>query len=199
MKYSAQNSVFLALSVCLGVAASVQAGDEAYTWSDGAPGYSGTIVLDSDSSAGGSLADIVSISVSTPGGSETLTQANIGSVYINNNSTPFTWDASQITSMWIAWYTTPVPVIADGVAGVGEQYEGANANFEFYDNPAGTNLDYASPLNTDKTGTWLAAGPVPDGGSTSLLLGVALTGLGLCRCPPERMQFKKSGRRKRLI
>jgi len=64
---------------------------------------------------------------------------------------------------------------------VGEQYSGFNANFEFYDNPSGTNLDYASPLDPDHTGTWLAAGPVPDAGSTSLLLGVALMGLSLCR------------------
>jgi hypothetical protein len=184
MKNSPQYSLLLALALGLGAAASVHATDEAYKWSLGAPGYSGTIILDSDSSSGGSLADIVSISVSTPGGSETLTQANIGSVYINNFDTPFTWNPSQITSMWIAWYTTANPVIADGVAGVGEQYAGENANFEFYDPAGAIYQDYASPLNTDTTGTWLASGPVssvPDAGSTSLLLGVALTGLGFCR------------------
>src|ERR1035441_8696392 len=98
-----KKSALLALSVSLGAAASVPAADQTYVWSDGAPGYSGTIVLDSNSSTSGSDADIVSITVNTPGGSETLNQANIGSVYINNVGTPFTWNPSQITSMWIAW------------------------------------------------------------------------------------------------
>jgi hypothetical protein len=181
-----KNSILLALSVSLGVAASVQA-DQTYSWVDGAPGYTGTIVLDSSSSSAGSLSDIVSITVNTPGGSATLTQANIGAVYVDNFDTTFAWTPSQISSMWIDWYTTSVASISAGAAGVGEDYDTSGGlNFESFNTSTETNLDVAGAIEpNDKTGSWLATssttGAVPDAGSTSLLLGVALTGFGACR------------------
>src|SRR5580693_4299353 len=182
MKNSIQNSVLLALSVGLGIAASVQAADQTYKWTEGAPGFSGTIVLDSSSSTGGSLADIVSINVTTPEGSATLTQANIGDVYVNNLFAPFTWTPSQITGMWIDWYTTAADSVNQS-AGVGENYQPPfNDNFLYCPNnlsPSGQ--DFAGPGETDTTGGWRAVSSVPDAGSTSLLLGAALTGLSVCR------------------
>jgi hypothetical protein len=183
MKNSIQNSVLLALSVGLGIAASVQAADQTYKWTEGVAGFSGTIVLDSSSSTGGSLADIVSINVTTPEGSASLTQANIGDVYINNILGPFTWNPSQITGMWVDWYLTAADSLNEA-AGVGQDYQpGFNANFVFCPNNLSTSgQDFASPTsNTDTTGGWRAVSSVPDAGSTSLLLGAALTGLSVCR------------------
>ena len=170
-----KNPTLLALSLGVAVAASVQA-DQAYTWTGVLPGYSGTIVLDSDSSVGGSTADIVSINITTPGGSASLTQANIGDVYIDNLGQLFTWNPNQITSMWLAWYTDPsdTPALSGEV---GENYDHSGGlNFVGID---GTFLDVAGSIEpVDKDGAWRV---VPDAGSTPLLMGLALTGLGLCR------------------
>jgi hypothetical protein len=175
-----KNSILLALSVSLGIVASLQAADQTYDWTKGLPGYSGTIVLDSSSSAGGSLADVVSISVTTPGGSDTLTQANIADVYINNPYGPFTWNASQITGMWIAWYTTSDHSMNAPAGGVGQNYQPSIPGHNFVFDPNDNFIDFVGLGNKDLTGAWRAAS-VPDAGSTSLLLGLALTGLGACR------------------
>ena len=143
-----KNSILLALSVTLGVASSLQAQDETYAWTEGAPGYTGSIVLDSSSSAGGTLADIVSINITTPGGSATLTQANIGDVYIDNPDGPFTWNPSQITGMWIAWNTP------EGQATVGENYQPSIPGYNFVGYPSESVIDFAGPNETDQTGAW---------------------------------------------
>jgi hypothetical protein len=162
-----KNSILLALFVTLGVAASLQAQDETYAWTEGAPGYSGTIVLDTNASSAGTLADIVSINITTPGGSATLTQANIGDVYINNFDGPFTWNPSQITGMWIDWNTS------GGQAGVGENYQPSIPGYNFVFYPGSSVIDLAGPLETDQTGAWRVS-PVPEPSVLGLLaLGTA--------------------------
>lgn len=85
--------------------------DTTYVWqsSDGDPyGIAGTIVLDSPSSSAGTVADIVSV---------TLSDMGIYGPYIVNPSTdatehasiPFTWTPTAITSMALTFSQSPFP------------------------------------------------------------------------------------------
>lgn len=105
--------VLTALVLCL--ATEAQATDETYVFTPlyppGDP-FSGTIVLDSSSSTGGTIADIVSLSWSDnryPNGVSTTDPSGICTV---NGS--FTWNADAITSMDIVsvsgyWYPSEGP------------------------------------------------------------------------------------------
>lgn len=154
------------LAFCIGL--SVQGQDTTYTWQGGAPGFSGTLVLDAPSSplGGGSASDIVSWQLTTPiGGTVTLYPGVVGPV-----DPTFTWNSSQITEMAIEG-------IGSGSFGnvlmlAGQNYFGSGLNLVAVENLNGFQ-------ESDTTGSWKAA--VPDGGSTVALLGVALAGLGAVR------------------
>ena len=126
-----------------------------YVWDDfnnNPPGgISGTLILDTPSSSGGAVSDIVSITLSDGGsGSFTYTPANAS---FTLNSYPFTWNSSQITSMDIKASLTD-----------NNYYLDATENYQF---PVGGNLIYTANglpgnLDYDINGSWVAASPVPE-------------------------------------
>jgi len=158
-------------SFILFIAAIAQANDTTYVWTGGDPGYSGQIVLDSSSSAGGSLADIVSINITTPtrwGGSFSFDPETVVEF-----QTPFTWNSSEITSMDIEWsYKGGLP----STPSIGGGFAEVDA-YGYYGDDLAT--DTAGRPRIDGTGLWLAA--APDATSTIGLLGAALCGLRLLR------------------
>lgn len=81
-------------TLLLSIGASAQAQDTTYDWTGGLPGYSGTIVLDSPSSAGGNLGDIVSMDITAPGYGSTQVLVDLG--FLDGQ---FTWSATHITDM----------------------------------------------------------------------------------------------------
>ena len=101
-----KNLKILVLTICLSTTIgflSAQAQDTMYAWEGGAPGYHGTIVMDSPSSSGGTFSDIVSISVSTPDGP---TIYGIPSTGLDYYGSPITWNSSQITEMYFGMQAT---------------------------------------------------------------------------------------------
>ena len=149
----------------LGVAAIVATvqvrADQVYDWTGGAAGYSGQITLDSNNNASGSIADIVSATITTPEGTFAF---DAGSAVLLSNV--FSWYPTQITNMWIDWN----PGLN---AGFGENWDGAGSNF------VGSNI---SNYSVDFSGSWTAeSSTVPDGGATISLLGAAIIGLAALR------------------
>lgn len=162
------------LIAVLGVATVFQArADQEYDWTGGTAGYSGTIILDSNSNSSGSISDIVSGQITTPQGTYVFDPTKVFYSLV-----PFAWNPSQITSMWIDWNQG-----VTGWAGFGENYQGpATPNFV----GSGPVQDPAlsSTWAVDFTGSWTAASfasSVPDGGATIALLGGALIALAALR------------------
>lgn len=133
--------------------------------------WAGTIVLDTSASTDGTLADIISVSLTTPQGNFTFDPtSNIGLFFGGVN---FTWNASQIESMYFGWQVYPLqPSIFEDV-GYG---------------PGGLQVNsLVGPLGSfDEDGSWLAAsagGSEPGAGVpepptwTTMLMGI--TGLVL--------------------
>src|SRR5580698_3921735 len=104
--------------VLLGIGSFVQAADTTYDGT-GTGGFDAMITLDSSSSSGGSLSDIVSIYVQDPSdfgpfanyptsifitgfGSITLPASEFDSSTVTLGS-PFTWNSTAITSMSLVW------------------------------------------------------------------------------------------------
>jgi hypothetical protein len=171
MKKCEKTAVLSALLLSFG--ASVQA-NTTYDWTGGAAGYTGTIVLDSSSSSGGSVADIVSLVISTPTTGGTL-DVNLASAYLADPI--FTWNSSQITEMGV-WENVEFTAEGPGSfeVAVEENYMGLlNDNLL---ESASDNGGYVYSYGY-YPGSWVAATTaVPDGGSSVWLLGLALVGLG---------------------
>ncbi len=111
MKLPHQTSIPFLIALILCSAAGVHATDETYVFTPPSPyppgdqhTFSGTIVLDTSSSTGGSISDIVSLSWSDNwwgggGGLSVSTTDPSGICTING---AFTWNADEISSMDIA-------------------------------------------------------------------------------------------------
>jgi hypothetical protein len=157
----------------LSISASLQAQDTTYDWT-GTGGFTAMITLDSPSSTGGGLSDIgpwgpfttYPVEVTFLGGSFIAGPDEFDGTTATLTG-PFTWDASQITSMSMVWDAFGDDWLSFGAGAT------AGQNYISY-----TNLDV--PITeSDNTGLWQAQpDSVPDAGNTSLLLGIALAGLG---------------------
>jgi hypothetical protein len=152
--------------VSLAALASARAQDTTYVWvsTDGNPqDISGTITLDSPSSAGGSAKDIVSFSVTDPVATLSSSSALPGSVFSDG---PFTWNSSQITSMDIIAVTyiggpfDEILLFTDNSISDAYVIPGSGVSIGFSDN----------------SGSWQVE-PVPDAGSCSVLMGAVCAGL----------------------
>lgn len=168
----------------LSVAASLHAQDTTYDWT-GTGGFTAQITLDSPSSpvSGGSLSDIVSIFFIDPasdGGpygpystyATTYDYPGYGVIPISASefdsttaslTGDFNWNSTEITSMALSWNVGATACYFD-------------AGSEFGNSIAYLNYD-AGVQASDNTGLYQTQS-VPDAGSTSLLLGAALAGLG---------------------
>jgi hypothetical protein len=142
--------------------------DQEYVWTGGAAGYSGTIILDSNSNPAGSISDIVSGQITTPSGTFDFDPTTIA-----YSQPAFDWNPSQITDMWIDWFALSYTF----EAGFGENISNTGENFVgSYEYPS-TN-DYL----LDVSGSWKASNSsVPDATTTSALLGGALVSLTALR------------------
>ncbi len=158
------------LIAVLGVATAFQArANLEYDWTGGTAGYSGTIILDSNSNSAGSISDIVSGQITTPQGTYVF---DSGMVF--STPEPFAWNPSQITDMWIDWYQ---PTLDPAWAGFGENYGGGGLNFV----GSGTDRYNDSTWVVDFAGSWTAASSIPDGGAVIALLSGALVALAALR------------------
>jgi hypothetical protein len=135
-------------TLILFISAAAQAQNTTYVWTstDGDPyGLAGTIVLDSPSSAGGTVSDIVSM---------TLSDTDSGTYYVNlavdylDFFPPFTWNSSQITAMNIL----ENPPTMNQYFAVAENPDQPGDNF-IYDLKAG---------DLDESGSWVAVSTVPE-------------------------------------
>jgi hypothetical protein len=163
-----KKAVLSALMLTLGV--SVQAQDTTYDWTGGAPGFSGSIILDSPLSSGGSLSDILSISITTPSSGTISMNMSPGRVFLTDPT--FTWNHNQITEMFIGGSATKP---FDNIY-VTENSGGGNDESAF-------SILYDNEISIDTSGSWVAPSGVgvPDTGGGIWLLGFALAGLGGCR------------------
>jgi hypothetical protein len=136
-----------------------------YDWTGKGPGFSGKIILDEQSSTGGSMADIVSLTINTPLG--VLTCPSPLLVHLDSL---FTWNANEITQMHIIWNN------AGGAMGaqLGQNNTGHSV-LNFFDS-AGAEALWMG-------GTWQAApkttSTVPDNASTFYLALVSLAATGI--------------------
>ena len=137
-----------------------------YVWTGGAPGYAGTIVLDSASSSGGTVNDIISLSFTTP---HFGTFAGTPGFLSSDQS--FTWTPTRITSMSIGGVGDTI-LFRFGTGGVWSNFGTGNV-IVAHQGAAGNTFDF------DDTGTWLAASAVPDHSSTLALMSLAVAQLGL--------------------
>jgi hypothetical protein len=155
--------------VLLFAGASMYAQDTTYVWTGGSS-ESGTIVLDSPSSSGGSLSDIVSIDITDP--SFGVINGFNFSFFFGGST--FTWNSSQITQMEILSIDSFDHNISTVVA---ENEPVGGSGNEIL---VGEGFGPIFTVGLDNTGSWLAAPSVgvPDGGSSVWLLGLALAGLG---------------------
>ena len=158
-------SSFLCTLLFVALAVKGRANQE-YDWTGGAPGYAGSIVLDSNSNADGTMADIVSVVISDP----THTFDVVPGSFLDSfdGTQGFSWNPSQITGMSI--------LFDSGLISVGENVDNTGVNdIEVVERP--------SSLDTDSTGSWLAVpgstSAIPDSTSTALLVGAAFIGLVL--------------------
>ena len=138
-------------------AISARAQNTTYHWVGGAPGFSGTIILDSPSSQAGSLKDIISISLFTP---------RFGSLSLDPNTISltdpqFTWNSTGITEMFIAGLSSS-PFIQ---AAVIENSGGGNAL-------SAIDFLHQQP-SIDTSGSWQGT-PLPDVENSACLFGFSL-------------------------
>jgi len=139
-----------------------------YDWTGGEAGFSGQIILDSNGNTAGNISDIVSATITTPQGGPF--DFNPTTVYIDVS--PFTWNQTQITNMWIDWT-------------VGSTEVGMSEGNVLPGNSVASNNGY-EPYVEDSSGSWTAVSSsvpssVPDGGATIALLSASLTGLAALR------------------
>ncbi|HEX3799586.1 MAG TPA: hypothetical protein VH413_12880 [Verrucomicrobiae bacterium] len=165
MKINKYSAVFCGLLLALGLVA--QAQDTTYIWTGGAPGYSGTIVLDSPESSHGTLADIISIEIYTPRFGPLSMNLSSGSVFLTDPT--FTWNPDHITEMFIAGLST---------APFGNIFVTENSG-------GGNDLSLRSLLynqyDVDTLGSWDAESliPAPDATGTFGLLGFVVVGMSV--------------------
>ena len=170
-------------TLLLGVCAPHAFASFEYDYKNGSPGYSGSLFLDTNSSTGGSLSDIVSLTVTTPGGTFTYNPSNPDLSHFNYNQTAsynslesaFTWNPTEITQMHVLFdYYFISGYTAWSYAEVAQNAPASPTNFT----GIGT-LNNAVSYHYDYSGSWVAAKPppVPDGGSSLYLLSVALAAL----------------------
>jgi hypothetical protein len=159
------NSSILCILLFAAFAVTGRANQE-YDWTGGAPGFSGSIVLDSNSNTNGTLADIVSVVITDP---EHTFDVVPGSFLDSFDGTEaFSWNPSQITGMSI--------LFDSGLISVDENFDNTGLNDIQV-------VELPSNLDTDTTGSWLAASgsstAIPDSASTGVLVGAAFIGLVL--------------------
>jgi hypothetical protein len=143
---------------------SAHANEYDYFWTSGQSGYAGEIVLDSPSSSGGTVNDIVSITITAGGIGPEPFFSNAG----YTSSQPFTWTPTMITSMDLSWvgYGLSFEVTANG--------PDSHNSISLREGPG------SFILHKDENGYW-AATPftsVPDHTSTFALLLLPLAALG---------------------
>lgn len=156
------------------------------------PGFSGQMTLDAISSNDGSLSDIDSLTLTTPGGTYTFNPADSDSInyyqsgVYNEQLIPFTWNSHEITEMDLLFdydfIAESEPVYFADI-GVNAPVYDFPSNFEY------SLSDYVD-YNFDFAGKWVAVA-TPDQTSTLILLGLALVAGG----GAELWQRKRSGRR----
>lgn len=110
-------TLFLTL-FCAVAATAARATNYEYDWTGGRTDFAGKIVLDSNSSSAGTLADIVSAQITIS--HETLDFDPNTAIFLRPE---FAWNSSQITDMWINW---SVPGV---LAGFGENFDFNGVNF----------------------------------------------------------------------
>lgn len=190
----------VATTLLLGICAPPAFASFEYDYKNGAPGYSGSILLDTNSSAAGSLSDIISLTVTTPGGTFAYNPSDPNISQFNYNQTAtynslesaFTWDQNQITEMHVLFdYYYIGGYTAWSYAEVGQ-----NAPTDPPFTGIGT-LNNAINYHYDFSGSWVAATPppVPDAGSSLYLLSLALAALAGCTLlrRPGRLHVRHSG------
>jgi hypothetical protein len=130
-----------------------------YEW-EGDPGYSGTLVLDAQSSAGGSISDIMYLEVTTPDNGTLIADLNPANGDVQLIDPVFTWNAGQITEMGITAYVTAdpnSPAFPDYLIAA-QNFDGTGLN-----QLSGAAPTLSSPLfdEIDTGGNWVAAVPEP--------------------------------------
>jgi len=133
--------------------ASSYAGLYEYDWVGGTPGYYGTLILDSPSSTGGSINDVVSLTITTPINGTIVADLNPadGNAYLADST--FTWNSSQITEMGILGFDAAgdYVIAAQNLSGSGLNQLSGELASTAYD-------------EVDIGGSWVAA-PVPEPGT----------------------------------
>jgi hypothetical protein len=136
-----KNRLFLIfVSLAFGSVPIIQAhANTTYVWTPSSSNWAGTIVLDTSSSTNGNLGDIVSASLTTPQGTFAYDPSTAF-----NDSIPaaigayFTWNSSQIYTMYIGWEAGPYQVTAFEISPEGGpngiQVTGGNSNGNFIEN-----------------------------------------------------------------
>lgn len=156
------------------------------------PGFSGQMTLDAISSNDGSLSDIDSLTLTTPGGTYTFNPADPDTVNYyqtaidNELLSPFTWNSHEITEMDVVfdeYFIAEFGPLYFANIGVNAPVYDFPSNFEY---SLTGDIDYYFDFN----GTWVAVA-TPDQTSTLILLGLALAAGG----GAELWQRKRSGRR----
>jgi hypothetical protein len=168
----------ICFSILLSMGAYVKAQDVTYEWTGGTPGYSGTIVLDSPSSSGGSLSDIVSLSVTTPTNGTITPDLNPadGNTYLADPT--FTWTPTQITEMGIIGYdlANDYIIVAQNFGGGGLNQLSGELNSTAFD-------------EIDTSGTWTAV-QIPEPGYYALLMALVVG----CAVTARRFRVSDSSR-----
>jgi hypothetical protein len=129
--------------------------------------WGGELYLDASSSSGGGVSDILSGSwLKTPDGTFLLSASSIGPLIgpPNNPTTPFTWNAGEITSMDLYGHVT-LPAV-DG------------SDYFWQITASDINIQAPDPAGVTAYGSWVAGyASVPDSASTALLFALAAAGL----------------------
>lgn len=120
--------------------------------------------LDSNSSSGGSIADVVSFTMNIRGTETTYTPSSAMTFF-----TPFTWDSTKITAMALLFSPDANTTLTPD-QGKLDTYTPGQPNFTFYD-PKGAWLAFDSLDSYTAAANEVTA---PDGGETGLLLLIAL-------------------------
>jgi hypothetical protein len=145
-------SLFATLAITMALYAQLQAQNTTYVWqsTDGDPhGLAGTIVLDSPSSAGGTMSDVVSVTLSDPVAGTYHVAIGIDPSYLLGG---FTWTPTMITRMNAVWQN------------------GSSQNWETWALPNDTGIQNGTYGLIDEGGAWLAEPTSVPEPSVSLLL-----------------------------
>ena len=158
----ASKLLMLLVAFILGRTAPVVAQDSTYVWQsfDGDPfNIQGTIVLDSSSSANGSAADVVSLTITDSADTFSWSPASPDGVQGLWLGTTFAWNQSQILQMDMDVLEGDKNPFATFVA----QPNGTGGIFD------SSTVQPPTPYPGDQSGEWVAASPVPEPSAFYLL------------------------------